>query len=185
MKLVAPAEAPLEAFLRMVAEVQGAEADFASVVGVTREGWAAYLDRVEGLRTGRIPSKAGVPLSTWWLLDDDGEIVGGSTLRHRLTPALVEYGGHVGVAVRPSMRRRGHGATLLQRTLDRGRALGLGRALITCDVANLASRAVIERCGGVLDAEYLPSWAPASAPVPVRRYWMDLGGTSTDARIEP
>jgi predicted acetyltransferase len=43
------------------------------------------------------------------------------------------------------------------------RALGIGPALVTCDVGNVGSRAVIERNGGVLEDERagkLRFWVP-------------------------
>lgn len=173
MRLVTPNAALQEPFFRLAADVRHAEEDFAPIAAVTREGWSAYLDRLDGMRTGAVATRAGVPISTFWMLDDAGEIVAVSTLRHRLTPALTEYGGHIGFAVRPSARRRGVGVATLAQTLERARDLGVERALLTCDVGNVGSRAVIERCGGVLDAEYVPSWSPSPAPVPVRRYYVD------------
>ncbi len=170
MKLVTPSNDLLESFLRLAADVQHAEEDFASIAAVLPDTWAAYLARLDGMSNGSVATRAGVPISTFWLLDDADEIVGFSTLRHRLTAALTEYGGHIGFAVRPSARRRGVGVALLAQTLDRARDLGVDRALLTCDVANLGSRGVIERCGGVLDAEYVPS----QSPVPVRRYYIAL-----------
>lgn len=169
MRLVTPSDDLREPFFRLAADVRHAEEDFASVAAVTRDGWSPYLERLDGMRTGAVPTRAGVPISTFWLLDEAGEIAAVSTLRHRLTPTLVEYGGHIGFAVRPSARRRGCGVTALAQTLGRARGLDVDRALLTCDVDNAGSRAVIERCGGVLDAEYVPSWSPAQPPVPVRR----------------
>ena len=175
MKLVRPADDLLEPFFRFVAEVQHAEDDFASIATVHRDTWTAYLARLEGMRSGSVATRAGVPISTFWFLDDVGEIVGFGTLRHRLTPTLTEYGGHIGFAVRPSARRRGVGVALLTQMLDRARDLHIDYVLLTCDVANLGSRAVIERCGGVLDAVYVPS----HAPVPIRRYGIDLRAVTT------
>ncbi len=170
MRLVTPADDLLEPFLRLVADVQHAEEDFATIAAVLPNTWAAYLARLAGMSNGSVTTRAGVPISTFWLLDAADEIVGISTLRHRLTPALTEYGGHIGFAVRPSARRRGVGVALLAQTLDRARDLHIDRALLTCDVANLGSRGVIERCGGVLDAEYVPT----HSSVPIRRYWITL-----------
>jgi predicted acetyltransferase len=175
VRLVTPSDALRSPFFRLVADVQHAEEDFAPIAAVLPDTFDAYLARLDGMRTGSVATRAGVPISTFWLLDDAGEIVGFSTLRHRLTPALTEYGGHIGFAVRPSARRRGVGVALLAQTLDRARDLSIDRALVTCDVANLGSRGVIERCGGVLDAEYVPS----HTPVPIRRYHIDLAKKSS------
>ncbi|MGZ4494626.1 MAG: GNAT family N-acetyltransferase, partial [Nocardioides sp.] len=41
-----------------------------------------------------------------WMVVDD-EVVGRISFRHELTSFLLEVGGHIGYAVRPSARRRG------------------------------------------------------------------------------
>jgi predicted acetyltransferase len=47
------------------------------------------------------------------------------------------------------------------------RSLGVERALVTCDDANVGSATVIERCGGVLDGV-----VTASGGNRIRRYWI-------------
>ena len=74
-----------------------------------------------------------------------------SNFRHRLTPFLESYGGHLGYSVRPSARGQGHATRLLQAGLEFGRGLGLPALLVTCDPANHASAAVIRRCGVLID----------------------------------
>jgi predicted acetyltransferase len=46
---------------------------------------------------------------------------------------------------------------------------GIDRILVVCDDDNAASAAVIERCGGVLEAVV----SPDDGDVPFRRYWID------------
>lgn len=87
----------------------------------------------------------------WWV--DGNEFLGRIALRHRLTPDLLEVGGHIGYDVRPSARRRGHATAMLGQVLAIARDMGIARALITCDVDNMGSRAVIERNGGILEDE--------------------------------
>ena len=87
----------------------------------------------------------------WWV---DGEtFLGRITIRHRLTPHLLEVGGHIGYDVRPSARRRGHATEMLRQTLAIAYQMRIDPALITCDVDNIGSRTVIERNGGVLEDE--------------------------------
>jgi predicted acetyltransferase len=54
--------------------------------------------------------------------------------------------------------------------LVEARRAGLERALLTADAANAASLRVIEKNGGVLDAEYLFKGRLT------RRYWVTTGG---------
>jgi predicted acetyltransferase len=105
-----------------------------------------------------------VPSTTlWWL--DGPEFLARVSIRHRLTPALLEWGGHIGYDVRPSARRRGHATAMLAAALPVAAGLGIGPALITCDADNTGSRKVIEANGGVLEDERggkLRFWVPTS-----------------------
>ncbi len=109
-----------------------------------------------------------VPMTTlWWA---EGEtFLGRISIRHRLNERLREIGGHIGYDVRPSARRRGHATAMLAATLPRAAALGIERALITCDIGNVGSRKAIERNGGVLEdrrggkLRYLTPTSPAEA----------------------
>lgn len=112
----------------------------------------------------------GVPQTTFWLIDG-GEFIGRSSFRHELTPALREFGGHIGYQIRPSRRRQGYGRAILRLTLDRARGHGLAEVLLTCDADNAGSRTIIEANGGRF-ADERPNRHGGS---PIRRYWITLG----------
>jgi predicted acetyltransferase len=99
----------------------------------------------------------------WWTVDD--EYLGRLSIRHRLTPHLLYFGGNLGFEVRPSARRRGHATAMLAAALPLAAGLGIDPARVDCDADNVASRLVIERNGGVLDEERdgnLYFWVPTS-----------------------
>jgi len=101
----------------------------------------------------------------------DGEIVGRLMLRHSLNEFLSRFGGNIGYVVVPTHRRRGYATEMLRSGLQRARAMGLDKVLVTCDTDNVASRRTIEKCGGVYEGS-----TPASdASVAKRRYWIHLG----------
>jgi len=105
-----------------------------------------------------------VPSTTLWWVSGE-EYLGRIAIRHRLTPWLREYGGHIGYDIRPSARRRGHGTAMLAAALPVAGALGIDPALITCDEDNSGSRKVIEANRGVLDDKRgvkLRYWVPTS-----------------------
>jgi predicted acetyltransferase len=111
------------------------------------------------------PRPAGfVPSTTLWWVSED-EYLGRIVIRHRLTPRLRDYGGHIGYDVRPSARRCGHATAMLAAALPVANALGIDPVLLTCDEDNTASRKVIEASGGTLEDQRgvkLRFWVPTS-----------------------
>jgi predicted acetyltransferase len=127
------------------------------------DGFGRYVAWLRSLSREDAPKPAGhVPATTFWWVDGD-EYLGRIALRHRLTPHLLEAGGHIGYDVRPSARRRGHATAMLRAVLPVARGLGIDPALVTCDVDNVASRRVIEHNGGVFEDQRggkLRFWVP-------------------------
>ena len=105
--------------------------------------------RADRLEETRRPEGYVPATELWWVHGD--EFLGRIGVRHRLTPALLDLGGHIGYDVRPSARGRGHATEMLRRALVVAGELAIDRALITCDEDNVGSRTVIERNGGVLE----------------------------------
>jgi predicted acetyltransferase len=110
-----------------------------------------------------------VPCSTWFW-ESGGTLQGVINVRHRLTSGLREVGGHIGYSVARSHRRKGVATAMLKAVLPHCRALGIQRALLTCDSDNPASARTIEANGGVLERE---GWLE-SAQRMQRWYWIDL-----------
>ena len=94
-----------------------------------------------------------VPCTTFWLMDD-GVPVALGCLRHRLTDALREHGGHIGYAVDATQRRKGYGKALLGLVIQEARRMGITEELlVTIHPDNIASRKVAEANGGELRRE--------------------------------
>lgn len=150
------------AMAEFAAEGRGAADDHSSIghylrdrahAWSTDEAFRVFCESIRAERLEDTPRPAGfVPDTELWLVDDD-EFLGRVGIRHRLTPGLLETGGHIGYDVRPSARRRGHATRMLRDALRVAHELGIERALVTCDVENVGSRTVIERNGGVLEDE--------------------------------
>jgi predicted acetyltransferase len=127
------------------------------------DAFAAYVDWLRSQVLEETPRPEGfVPSTSLWWVEGD-EYLGRLAIRHRLTPHLLEEGGHIGYDVRASARRQGHATAMLRAALPLTRALGIESALVTCDVTNLGSRRVIETNGGVLEdqrGDKLRYWLP-------------------------
>lgn len=147
----------LVAMAEFQAEGRGAPDDD-SMVGAEIRTWSAHWDEAEvfarytgALRADALeetPRPNGyVPCTNlWWT--DGHEYLGRLAIRHRLTPGLLEFGGHIGYDVRPSARRHGHASAMLAAALPISRDLGIDRVLVTCDPDNVGSRRTIEKNGG-------------------------------------
>jgi predicted acetyltransferase len=131
------------------------------------EAFAVFVADIRADRLEESPRPSGfVPATELWWVEGD-EFLGRIGVRHRLTPALLEMGGHIGYDVRPSARRRGHATEMLRQALVVAGELAIDPALVTCNVDNVGSRTVIERNGGVLEDERrgkLRFWVPTTAP---------------------
>ena len=129
--------------------------------------FSAYVKTLDGHSRG-IGVPAGFVPNTYLVGVVDGIVVGRLSLRHTLNDFLARVGGHIGYGVIPSQRKRGYATAMLRQAIPICASLGIEQALITCDHDNVASRKVIEACGGVYESTLV---CPDSG-VPKRRYWL-------------
>ena len=90
-----------------------------------------------------------VPSTTFWLYAD-GVPVGFGSIRHFLTEALSQAGGHIGYGIAPQFRGNGYGNEILRLLLKKADEIGLEKVLVTVDLDNMASQAVAWANGGVI-----------------------------------
>ncbi|NMM34274.1 MAG: GNAT family N-acetyltransferase [Phycicoccus sp.] len=127
--------------------------------------FAAFAQRLRDLALIGTPRPEGKVPETmlWWV--DGSDLLGRLSIRHELTDALREFGGHIGYVVRPSVRRQGHAKAMLAAALPIARGIGIDPALLTCGAENTGSRRVIESNGGVLEDQRegeLRFWVPTT-----------------------
>lgn len=109
-----------------------------------------------------------VPATTYFAFVGD-KIVGTIQVRHRLNDYLLKYGGHIGYGVVPSERRKGYASEMLRLALKKCNALGIERALVTCDKTNIASASTILKNNGVLENEVTDDEGEI-----LQRYWITV-----------
>lgn len=131
------------------------------------EPWIQLVERMQRQRRGIdvAPGRVRAGFLVAWVGD---QIVGRTSIRFDLNDYLAQAGGHIGYAVLPVHRRRGYATEILQQSLAVARSEGVDDVLVTCDVDNVASRLVIERCGG----EYDDIVYDPREEVEKRRYWI-------------
>lgn len=109
-----------------------------------------------------------VPETVLWLVKEHN-FIGTLNIRHRLNWHLEKSGGHVHFIVRPSMRSKGFGKKLLQKSLPYIAYHGIDRALLTVDPHDKAANRIVQFCGAQLE-----DTLPATDKFPERhRYWLD------------
>ncbi len=89
--------------------------------------------------------------SSYFVLDENGGLIGASSLRHYLTVAGFNSWGHIGYGVRPSERLKGYATQILRMTLEEAANRKIHKVLIGVYESNIASRRVVEKCRGVLE----------------------------------
>lgn len=132
-----------------------------------REPWDDFVGRLRRQRCGidLPPDRVRAAFLVAWV---GGEIVGRVSVRFDLNEYLSEAGGHIGYAVVPERRRRGYATEILRQSLVVARSEGVDEVLVTCDVDNVGSRLVIERCGGAFEGVV----HDPRENVDKRRYWI-------------
>lgn len=92
-----------------------------------------------------------VPGETYFLIrENDNKIIGMINIRHDLTPAMLEFGGHIGYGIRPTERRKGYNKINLYLGLFVARKFNLDKVMLDCTVDNIGSNKTIQSLGGVL-----------------------------------
>lgn len=159
MELILPTTEYKTSFIEMVKEFQTND-DYSythrtklykqlSVPDLEKDFDAFVAGELNAMGEANVP-EGRVPYTRYWLVDN-GQFIGSVDIRHRLNEALMSDGGHMGYDIRPSMRGKGYGNTILALALGKARQIGIARALLTVDIRNEVSRKIIEKNGGVLE----------------------------------
>lgn len=102
-----------------------------SMKGITFDEYKEWLKKsVKSSEQVGIVDGWKVPQTIFWLFEDNSP-VGFGKVRHFLTEALLEDGGNVGYAIRPSARNRGLGKKFLSFLIDESKEIGIDKLLLT------------------------------------------------------
>lgn len=148
---------------------------------VSKLPWAAYVDRLRAIEAGHTIGRWETVAEIFRVAVVDGELVGRVAIKPTLTPWLAEVGGHIGYAVRPTYRRRGHATAILRAALEIVHKHGIVEALLTCHDDNEGSIGTIEACGGLLRET---RWVE-DEQIWLRRYTVPTGPTGPTAPTGP
>lgn len=172
--LATPSTDLFDSWAATVAEFDGVHIDGAGLERGVVPGRAACEEFVAKAEMYARPDAelpdGHVACDYFWITDAD-EVVGFIAFRRELNDWLSSYGGHIGYSVRPSRRRQGVARAALNLVLDRARAEGYDRVMLTCDDDNAGSYRTIEGAGGVLQDTID---APEAGHERMRQYWIAL-----------
>ena len=108
----------------------------------------------------------------FWAFCGD-RLIAALDFRRRLTPLMERYGGHWGLAVRPSERGRGWSTKLLPHLLAASAARGVSEVLLTTKAQNLAARQGLEHAPYLVKKDEIPVTLNGVAETSCR-YWLRL-----------
>ncbi len=130
--------------------------------------FSAFVEKIKSRSRGENLFKGYISATEYWLIDNNA-FIGRLDIRHEMTEFLRKVGGHIGYDVRPSKRKTGYGYNILKLGLEKAKGLGLKKVLLTCDKDHIASKKIIEKCGGI------PAKKVSQDPgVEKLRYWISL-----------
>ena len=183
LKLVKPSKKYLPAFLRVVDDYkqdtnQFKDVQVGALLKAIEENRAdEYIKSLRDAERGIGLPKGYVPGTTFWLMDDDNW-VGSFTIRHRLTPHLMQEGGHIAGNISPKYRGKYSSFIGAKLILAAAHKMGLKRVLITCDANNSASYRAITGLMRLYGGEQMPDSIVKGHPE--HRVWVNT--TKEDKR---
>ena len=117
-----------------------------------------------------LPEGLVIATQFFYIRKSDNCLVGMIQVRHWLNDYLSEYGGHIGYSIRPSERRKGYAASMLNAVLPYCRKIGLNKILITCIDGNIGSEKTILNNGGIYESTVYE----ADKNCRLKRFWINL-----------
>ena len=158
-----------DSYLAAVRELQGEGKRLDDNIRFLSENFTAFVHRSLQQKDRSYVMPGRVPNADFWLIEN-GEFVGRLNLRYELDSDLLKFGGHIGYEVRPSRRKQGYGTRMLQLGLEKAKAAGIFKVLVTCDENNIGSKKIIEHNGGQFEnAVHIDGSA-----IKKLRYWINV-----------
>lgn len=169
MKLVLPSKRYYQSYIEAINEYKEHNVDTYAFLDVTKYD---IFEKIENARTSNDLPVGYVNATYLWLVDGK-EFIGEVSIRHRLTDALLRFGGNIGYGIRYSKWNKGIGTNMLSMALDYSKeVLKLEKVLITCNDNNYGSARVIEKNGGILQDKILNTIDGVDRIT--RRYWINI-----------
>lgn len=169
IKLVDITEIDEKNFLEYIKEwKENHESIFPTVCEQNGKTYSDWIKPQFPLLNSETKSKDLIKSETFYLVEDNGYIIGAIDLRYDLTAEVLKHEGHLSFGVRPAERRKGYAFIMLKQSLNALRIHGVNKALITTNRDNKAAKNTIKKIGGKLENSY-----EMKGNV-IDRYWVEL-----------
>ena len=118
------------------------------------EDYDSFLQRIKNNREGINLKPGRMKSELYFLIDDNGRIVWAEAIRYELTDELRFDAGNIGYGIRTSERKKWYATIWLKLALEKCKAYGLDKVLLTCDKDNIWSSKTMIKNWWVRDSEY-------------------------------
>lgn len=142
-----PSENDEDNYINYVKEFKKYDYDNKVFVIPMKRNFKKWLNIVQLLNEG-IEIKNINPMSLYFFMNDD-ELIGHISILHNIDDSIIE--GHMGGAIKPTMRNQGYGKELFNLGLEECNKLNLDEIIVSCNKNNIPSNKNIISSGGVLN----------------------------------
>ncbi|GMQ60532.1 GNAT family N-acetyltransferase [Vallitalea sediminicola] len=148
IKLVEPSIVYRESFIEFIEDVKETGYESYELYTKAEKDFNEFIkDLLDSSKGINIP-EGWVPCSSFWLVDNVGEVIGVIRIRHSVDSEFLQMIGHIGYEIKSTHRKKGYGSKLVELGLLEARKLGLEEVIITCDENNIGSKRIIEKFKG-------------------------------------
>lgn len=135
------------------------------------ETFDAMIKRLEKRKKGIELTSRDVSSTMYFMITDDGRLVGTIDLRHYLNDNYYSRLGHIAYYVKKEERNKGYATEALSLALEKYKEKGINEVLITCLKNNVASIKVIKKNNGKFEKEFYDQKTDNY----IKRFWVNNG----------
>ena len=164
-------------FIKYESDIHGAGFLDKFLYGYTFEEALEVCNKLEDEEFAKKEEKC--PGKTFLLIrESDNKIIGTINIRWNLSKEMLNFGGHIGYAIRPTERRKGYNKINLYLGMIEARNNGLERVMLDCDVDNIGSDKTLKALGGELERTEVDPYDGVLTNV----YWFNVEDTINNYR---
>lgn len=136
-------------FLKFVDDVKSTGYETYDIYVEALSDFERFVENLDNTSKGINLPKGWVPCSSFWLVNNAGEVLGVIRIRHRVDNPFLQTIGHIGYEIKSNQRNKGYGSKILELGLLEASNIGLDKVLVTSYSDNGASVKIIKKFGGV------------------------------------